>query len=164
MALVLEDGQNVWRKVDHHFSGQGTTNHPALQEQFRALKKYLVEQKGNPQLAFVPYSAELIVTAGGYAAADAACKVYGIYVKGRRTTGTTFAFVQLFAQADNTASTSLIFHLTRLGVTGQKAGEIWPDGVAVETALTIASDTTVAGATESAAADAADGFVIYGAA
>ncbi len=159
MALSTQDGVLVWQKVAKALLGAN----PAQAAAFRDLKNYITTQGGNPQLQFVPFTAAQIVTAGGFAAADVACTVYGVYGKGARTSGTTAAFFQLFAQADNTASTTLITYGTRFMAAGQSFAAVFPSGLAHETALTIAADTTVAGATESSAADACNGFVIIGA-
>lgn len=160
MALSLQDGTFVWQKVAKALAGAN----PGVSQPFRELKTYIATQLGNPQLQFIPFTAEQITTAGGFAAADAPATLYAIYAKGRRTTGTTSAFFQVFAQANNTASTTLIIDGTRFKAAGQVYSSIYPSGKAVETAITIASDTTVAGDTESSAADAADGFIIVGAA
>lgn len=159
MAIALQDGVLVWQKVKNALVGAN----PAHQNAFRVLREYLATQGGNPQLQFVPYSAELITTNAGYSPDVDAATLYGVYGKGRRTSGTTKAFFQLFAQADNTASTTLIIYGTRLAVTGQSFAATFPTGIAFETELTVACDTTVAGDTESSAADACDGFVLIGA-
>jgi len=159
MAIALQDGGLVWQKVKQALVGAN----PGSQNAFRVLREYLATQGGNPQLQIVPYSAELITTAAGYSPDVDACTIYGVYGKGRRTTGTTSSFFQLFAQADNTASTSLIIFGTRFKATGQQFASVFPTGLACETELTIAADTTVAGDTESSAADACDGFVLIGA-
>jgi hypothetical protein len=163
-GVVTQSGNLVWQKVKNALSVNISTN-PAHQLAFLSgLKPWLAEQKRNPDLQFLPYSAEDIVTAGGYQPiAAGACTIYGVYGKGRRTSGTTAAFFQIFDQADNTASTTLIIAGTRLNLTGQSFSMLFPAGLIVATELTLAADTTVAGATESSAADACDGFVIVGA-
>ncbi len=158
MAIALQDGLYVWLKVSKALAGAN----PGVSQPFREFKTYVATQLGNPQLQFVPYTAAQITTAGGYSPDVDACKVYAVYGKGARTTGTTAAYFQLFDQADNTASTTLITFETRLNAVGQLFAALWPAGMPHATDLTIASDTTVAGATESDAADAANGFVIIG--
>ena len=159
MAIALQDGVQVWQKVK-----QALVNaNPASQAAFRVLREYLATQGGNPQLQFIPFTAAQAVTAGGYSPDVDACTVYGVYVKGARTSGTTSAFFQVFAQADNTASTSLIIFGTRFKAAGQSVAAVFPSGLACETELTVAFDTTVAGDTESSAADAGNGFVLIGA-
>lgn len=159
MALSLQDGVQVWQKVKNALAGAN----PAHVAAFRVLREYLATQGGNPQLSFLPYTAAQITTGGGVALTDAACTLYGVYGKGARTSGTTQAFFQLFNQADNTASTTLILYGTQLNAAGQSFAATFPTGIPFSTSLTAASDTTVAGATESSAADACNGFVIVGA-
>jgi hypothetical protein len=130
MALSLQDGGLVWQKVAKALTGAS----PAQAAAFRELKTYLVTQGGNPQLQFVPFTAELLVTNGGFPAADVASTVYAVYAKGRRTTGTTSSFFQVFAAALNTATTTLIIALSRFKAVGQSYVGIWPAGLAAETA------------------------------
>jgi hypothetical protein len=158
MALSLQDGVQVWQKVK-----QALTNaNPATQNAFRVLREYIATQGQNPQLQFVPFTAAQIVTNNGFAAADVACTLYGVYANGARTTGTTSAFFAIHAAADNSATTTTIL-TERFKATGQSFGAVFPSGMAVETALTVSCATAVGGATESSAADAANGFVLVGA-
>lgn len=157
MALVVQDGVYVWQKVQKAIANAC----PADQAVFRALKNYLVTQGNNPQLQFIPFTAENAVTDGGVDLVGAACTVYGFYAKGRRTSGTTAAFLALHAAATNGATTTTLV-TARFKATGQSFSFAAPLGLAAETGLTIASATAVGGATESTAADVADGFVIVG--
>jgi hypothetical protein len=159
MANALQDGIFVWQKVAKALAGAN----PGVSQPFRELKTYIATQVGNPQLQFIPFTAEQIVTAGGFAALDVPGTLYAVYAKGRRTSGTTSSFFQVFAQANNTASTTLIVAGSRFKAVGQVFAAIYPTGLAIETAITLAADTTVAGDTESSAADAADGFIVIGA-
>jgi hypothetical protein len=162
MALTLEDGNKVWQKVNKALAG-GVGANPASVEAFRGLKMWLATQKGNPQLQFIPFSAEQVVTATGYQATDAPCKVYGLFAKGRRTTGTTSSFLDTHAAATDGATTTTVIS-NRFKAVGQQYATVCPDGIAHETALTIHAGTAVGGTVDSSAADAADGFVIVGAA
>lgn len=158
MALTLQDANLVWQKVKI-----ATLNaNPASQEAFADLKKYLAQQKKNPQLQFVPFSAEQIIANGGHSADVDAHTLYGLYLKGRRTTGTTSSFVDYHAATSNAATTTTVAG-ARFKAVGQEYALIFPSGLAVETEGTIAAATAVGGSTESAAADAADGFAIIGA-
>ncbi len=157
MALSLQDGGLVWQKVAKALAGAN----PATASAFRELKTYLMTQGGNPQLQFIPYTAEQITTNTGFQAADAAGTLYGVYAKGRRTSGTTASFVALHAAADNAATTTTIV-TDRFKAVGQSFAAVYPTGLAVETAFTVSAATAVGGATESSAADAADGFILIG--
>src|SRR5450759_5520468 len=150
MSLSTQDGIYTWQKVAKAIVNAS----PANQAAFRDLKNYLVTQGKNPQLQFIPFTAEQIVTNTGFQAADVACTVYGVYGVGRRTTGTTASYFALHAAADNAATTTTIF-TTRLKVTGQSFATVFPTGLACETGLTPSAATTVGRPTESSAADAA---------
>lgn len=158
MALSLQDGIQVWQKVAKALANAN----PGVTQPFREFKTYFATQLGNPQLQFIPFTAEQIVTNTGFQAADAAGTLYAYYAKGRRTTGTTASFVALHAAADNAATTTTIF-TERFKAVGQVAAGLFPAGIAVETAFTVSAATTVGGPTESSAADAADGFILIGA-
>ena len=158
MALTTQNANLVWQKVNKALAGAN----PGTVEAFRGLKALLANQKGNPDLQFVPYSAEQITTNLGLAASVGAARIYGWYAKGRRTTGTTASFVSLHDAADNSATTTTVF-TAKFNVTGQEYAGIAPQGFILGTDVTISAATAVGGATESSAADAADGFVIVGA-
>jgi hypothetical protein len=158
MAIALQDGVLVWQKVAKALAGAN----PASASAFRELKTYIVTQGQNPQLQFVPFTAEQIVTNGGYSPDVDANTIYGIYLKGRRTTGTTSSFVSLHAATDNSATTTTL-DTFRFKAAGQSVAVVHPTGLACETELTVSAATAVGGATESSAADAADGFVVIGA-
>ena len=158
MALTVQDGTLVWQKVKNALVGAN----PAAQNAFRDLRVYLATQGGNPQLQFIPYAAEDIVTNTGMQAVTEACTLYGVYAKGRRTSGTTSSFFAVHAAADNAATTTTIL-TERFKAVSQAFSAVFPTGIAVETALTLSAATAVGGATESSAADAADGFILVGA-
>jgi hypothetical protein len=157
MAITLQDGNLVWQKVNKALAG----SNPAIQEAFRNLKVYMATQKGNPQLTFLPFSAEQAIANNGTDLAGQAVTVYGWYAKGRRTTGTTSSFLATHAAADNTATTTTLV-TSRFKAVGQEFGFVNPFGLACETGLTISAATAVGGPTESATADAADGFYVVG--
>jgi hypothetical protein len=158
MAIALQDGVLVWQKVAKALAGAN----PGVSQPFREFKTYIATQLGNPQLQFVPFTAEQIVTNGGYSPDVDASTLYAVYAKGRRTTGTTSAFFAVHAATDNSATTSTIM-TSRFKAVGQVFAYLSPSGIAVETELTVSAATAVGGATESSAADAADGFVLIGA-
>lgn len=160
MALTTQAGNLVWQKVQNALKAANAN--PAQQGAFADLKVYIAQQKRNPDLQFIPFSAEQIVTDTGFQAADVACTLYGIWAKGRRTTGTTSSFFAAHAAATNGATTTTV-STARFKASGQEFAFVDGNGLAVETALTLSAATAVGGATESSAADACDGFVIVGA-
>lgn len=161
MAVVLENSNKVWQKVRMALDSVG--GGAAARTMFKELKAFLATQGGNPELQFIPFSAEQAVTAAGVDLTAAPCKVFGVYAKGRRTTGTTSSFLDFHAAATDAATTTTILDF-RFKAVGQQV--IWanPSGLASETGLTVHAATAVGGTVDSVAADAADGFVIIGAA
>ncbi len=158
MAVSLQDGILVWQKVAKALAGAS----PANAATFRELKNYLTTQGGNPQLQFIPYTAEQSIAAGGTDLVGGASTIYGFYAKGRRTSATTAAYLAIHAAATNGATTTTVV-TERFNLTGQSYSTVMPTGIAVETGLTISAADAVGGATESTAALSADGFVIVGA-
>ncbi len=158
MAIALQDGLYVWLKVAKALAGANPANAAA----FRELKTYIATQGGNPQLQFVPFTAEQITTNHGYSPDVDANTLYGVYLKGRRTSGTTSSFVTVHAATTGDASTTSVVTF-RFKAVGQSYALVAPTGIAIETELAIEADTAVAGGTESTTADAADGFVVIGA-
>lgn len=158
MAIALENSNKVWQKVKIALASAT----PAEQEVFAQLKAYLATQKKNVDLQFIPFSAENIIANLGYCPDVDACTIYGFYAKGRRTTGTTASFVSVNDATDNSATTTTLYS-KRFKVTGESVAIVDPRGQVVATDITVSAATTVGGATESVAADAADGFLIIGA-
>jgi len=159
MAVVVENAQLVWKKVANALANAN----PATQAAFQGLRRHLSTQGKNPDLQFIAFSEAQAIADHGTDMTAAACKVYGMYAKASRTTGTNSAFVTLHAAATGDATTTSIAS-GRIKATGQSFAYVWPTGLASETGLTICSATTVAGATESTTPDGADGFVVIGAA
>lgn len=160
MALATQSGNLAWQKVKNALTAANAN--PAAERAFRGLKEYIAQQKRNIDLQFIPYSAEGIVTNGGYSPDVDACTIYGFWAKGRRTTGTTSSFLAVHDATDNSATTTTIF-TERLKATGQEFAWVSGVGQPIATEITISAATAVGGATESTAADAADGFILIGA-
>lgn len=158
MAFSGQDGVLVWQKVAKALAGAN----PAHAAAFRELRVYIATQGQNPQLQFAPYTAEQAVTNLGTDLIGGACTVYGIYAKGRRTSGTTSSFLAVHAAATNGATTTTLV-TSRFKASGQAFAYVSAAGIACETGCTISAADAVGGATESSAADAADGFVLVGA-
>jgi hypothetical protein len=158
MALTVQSGVQVWQKVKNALVGAN----PAHQNAFRVLREYLATQGGNPDLQFIPYTAAQAVTDGGTSLVGGACTLYAFYGKGARTTGTTAAFAALHDASTNGATTTTVV-TAKLNLTGQSFAILEPTGFIIATDVVVSSATAVGGATESAAADAMNGFVIVGA-
>jgi hypothetical protein len=161
MALTLEDYQKVWRKVDSFFSNHdGASASPAHVNAFRDLRFNLIT-RGVASLQFMPFSAADIVTNLGYSPLDVPAKVYGFYVKNPGNSTGTDSYITLHNAANN-ASVPFITGLIQLA--DDEFSYLNARGVDFTTDVTVSGATTQGGATESAAADAGDGFLIVGAA
>jgi hypothetical protein len=130
---------------------------PSAQLTFKELKAWLATQKNVQELVYVP-----IGDLGADAPiADAACKIYGIYLKKSATA--TGAFVKAADHATVSGSTAADLTL-EMNAAGQEICLIYPQGWAQGTGFAIGSDTTADGSTASTAGDGPNGFVILGAA
>ena len=162
MALTLEDGQRVWLKVDAYLSShdEGTAS-PAAVEAFRGLKAWMVSQRGNPSLQFVPYSTTNIGTGTDGYNLTVVGRVYGWYGKNPGQSTGTDSYVTLHNAADNA---SVPFLTNLIQDDNDEFANIYPRGIVFGTDITISGATTAGGTTESALVDTADGFIIIGAA
>lgn len=160
MALTTVSGNLVWSAVKNALSAANAN--PAEQGAFADLKVWLAQQKRNIDLQFVPFTAEQAVTNLGTSLVGGACTLYGVWYKGRRTTGTTAAFLAIHDAADNSATTTTVV-TAKMKATGNSGAIVSGPGYVLATDAVISCATAVGGATESAAADAADGFIIVGA-
>jgi hypothetical protein len=163
MALALEAQRNVWRKVeqflDSHDNGSVT---PQARQAIEAFKLAFITQKSNSALLqFVPFSAADITTNLGYSPLDVPAKVYALYIKNPGNSTGTDSYITLHNAANN-ASVPFITGLIQ--VSDDEFVYLNPRGVDFTTDVTVSGATTAGGATESAAADAGDGFVLVGAA
>ena len=159
MALSLQSGNLVWQKVKMALENA----EPAAQFAFKGLKEWMAQQKGNPDLQFVPFIATSIDDAGGQVLADAACRVYGVYGK-KRATATDVYLVLLDDVTDDAGGATD----ARLSVAFLEASEtftgMYPDGLSMAAGVVAKAYTDYDGVTDSTAADCPDGFVLVGAA
>lgn len=156
MALALEDGNKVWQKVKLSLED----GHPAVQGAFAALKTWLAQQKGNPNLQFAAFSEVQCDDADGTGIIDAACKVYAVYVK--KASAATDNYFKLYdsATVDTTAGEQII--AIPLLATTEVAFQMHPDGLAFANGVTVTQHTTSIGVTDGS--DGGNGFFIIGAA
>ncbi len=154
-AVALEDGSKAWRKV-----AQALTNaNPAAQAAFKDLRNWLAQQKGNPQLQFLPFSEADADAAGGTALATGAAKVYGIYAK--KVSAATDNYVKLYDDAsDDTTAGDQIIAMPLLA-DAEECFEIHPNGLSFATGFVITQHTTSIGVSDGS--DGANGFVLIGA-
>lgn len=171
MALTTTNA-NVARQKAYNAvygTGTGTTTNTVSPYHFYAIKAlflHLAANKGNPDLQFIPYTAEQAVTDKGTSLVGGACTLYAWFGKARRTSGTTNAYEQLWDGTGGGGDSDIIgdeISVHRIKATGQQFLEVHPNGWAAATDITIVSATAPEGATESSAANSTDGFIIVGA-
>lgn len=151
MALSLEITNVVKQRV------LAETRKPAIQAQLKTLFSYLAQHKGSPGLQITFFSA---LAGTDVVAADAACKVYGWYIK-KPTASVTAAYLKASNHASALDEASPEVEL--LLATNQEVFIPFLDGLPMSTGFTIGSNTDSSGSTGSSAADRPDGFVIVGA-
>lgn len=158
MAIALQGSNKVWMKVRNALANAS----PGAQLQFKELKMWLATQKKNPDLQFVPFSAADVSTDTGSTPVVGAATLYAIYAVAARTSGATASFLSAHDATTNGATTTTVF-TAKINAAGQEVVMISPSGLPLATDLTLSAATAVGGATESSAADAANGFAIVGA-
>ena len=162
MALSLEDGGKVWQKVRKALTGAN----PAVQGQFKALKEYLAQQKGNPNLQFIAFSDADVTTATGYSPIGAVTStLFGVYFAKTGTAGTgtaTDSWLTIGNASTNTVDATKFVALMT-SVAAQQVAAIYPNGLIFGTDVTISGETSAQDGTESTAGDSGNGFVILGA-
>lgn len=100
MALSLQNSNKAFQKVNIALAQAN----PGIVSAFRGLKEWLCQQKGNPDLQFVPFTEAQADAAGGTAVVDAACKLYGIYIKKENSATDNFFWAYDDATNDGTAA------------------------------------------------------------
>lgn len=172
MSLTTESAIKVRQKAYNavYGTGTGTSSDSVSPYHFYAIKAlflHLAANKGNPDLQFVPYSAEQATDPNGTSLVGGACTLYAWFCKGRRTSATTAAFETLYDGVVNDSTgdsdpTGDAIAIQLLNLTGQQFLLVHPNGFPVVNDLNIISTTTEGGTTESSAANSSDGFVIVG--
>jgi hypothetical protein len=172
MSLTTQSAGLVRQKAYNavYGTGTGTASDSVSPYHFYAIKAFFLHMaanKGNPDLQFVPYSAEQATDPNGTSLVGGACTLYVWFVKGRRTSATTQAFETLYDGLENDSTgdsdaTGDAIAMQLLNLTGQQFLLVHPNGFPVVNDLNIFSTTTEGGTTESSAANSSDGFVIVG--
>lgn len=151
MAISVSDSINAWRKVGAAIHSMS----PSVQLQMTALKSWLSQQLGNPDLQFVPFdrlsSTEVVI-------ADAACKLYAIVARKITATATfTKATDSATASSDTAAE-----YVVKMAGAETFYALLFPNGMAMASGITMQGNTTADGGTGSGT-DGATGFVLLGA-
>ncbi len=153
MALTLEGVNLVKRRTRYD------TRKVGVAEALRSFFKHM-ENLGNPDLQFVAISG---LDAADKVVADAACKLYALYIA-KPTASTTDAWFKGSNHATVAAANGdVVVYLRGTSGGGRAYCPVFHDGLPLGTGLTVGAHTTVNGNTKSAAADAPTGFAIVGA-
>ena len=170
MALATQSANLVWQKVNKALANAS----PAAQDAFKALKVVLANQKGNPDLQFLSWTASGALAAsgtgamssstGGVAGIAGSGTLYGLYAK-KTGTGTTASFLTAHDATDNVTGTTQTLAVMKFTNVNDERFYIDPVGVVFLVDLTVSSTTTAAGTTETTGvSDSQGGFAIIGAA
>lgn len=165
MAISTQSANLVWQKVKNYLTNLNVASkgaNPVTQNAFLALKQYLAQNKRNPDLQLVPIDGTVNSSDGGNTVSqilcNGACTLYAIYLFKKGATETIF-------KATNHASTATTDGTQDIAIAATVAGdvfEIYPDGRALSTGLTVTEDTARTTATLTLAANQMSGFVILG--
>lgn len=167
MALVLESAGRVRQKAYLAVYGNATgttsnTNSPLNFYVMKALFLHIAANKGNIDLFYKNVDGTYSSSDGGNNASqvlvDAACTLYAVFL---RKTGAT----EVIFKGSNSATTAATDGTQDLAIAATVAGtvlEIYPDGRALSSGLTVTENTTRTGSTLTLKANRVDGFVIIG--
>lgn len=156
MALALEDANRVWQKVGKVLGDRNA----GVQLAFRGLKQYLAEQKSNPDLQFVPFTEAQCDAAGGTPVVDAACKLYGVYIKKEASDTDNFFWAYDDATNDGTAGDARVG--LPLLISGEEQAWVHPNGLPMGTGVVVTQYATdPLGASDGS--NGGGGFLVIGA-
>ena len=160
MALALQSGNLVKQKVKLALSG-GVGVNTVAEKAFEALFDVLANQYGNPDLQFFTFSEVQADVAGGTVIIDAACKVYGVYVK--KEANATDNWFWLINDATNDGTDA--DHMISLALleASKNAFAIYPSGIPFDTGGVVTQYATDP-IGKSDGSNGGDGFIVVGAA
>lgn len=166
MAVSTQSANLVRQKAYLAVYGNGTTtlpNSPFNYYAFKALFLHLASNKGNPDLQYVNVDGLVNSSDGGNTASqvlvNGACTLYAVFLRKRGATETIFKWTNHASTATTDGTQDGAVALTVAGT----VAEVYPDGRALSTGLTVTEDTTRTGSTLTLAANRIDGFVIVSA-
>lgn len=157
MALTVENANLVWQKVFIALDALGAT--PNVKESFRVLKQRLANAGKNKDLQFVAFSD----LTGDTTIADVACTFYGAYAKKQATATDAYFKTADHATVCGAANGASMQDSIYMPDSAGECTLIFPKGRLQVTGITIASQTTAAGNTDSTTGDGPNGFFIIGA-
>jgi hypothetical protein len=166
MAFSGQSGNLVWQKVKNYLSNINVASkgaNPVTQNAFLALKQYLAQNKRNPDLQLLPIDGVINSSDGGNTADQilmaGASTLFALYLLKKGATETVFKLTNHATTAGTNGTQDIAIAATVAG----DVFEIYPDGRALSTGITVTENTTRTGSTLTLAANQMSGFVIVGA-
>lgn len=156
MALSTESANLVWQKAFVALQSLGAK--PSIVDSLRRLKEKLATVNANPDLQFVT----MADITGDTVIADAACKLYAIFVKKQATATDAYFKTNDHATTCGAANGASMTDCVWLPDSGDQHLFVFPNGRAQANGITVASQTTAPGNTDNTSGDGPNGFVILG--
>lgn len=157
MALTLESSNKVWQKAFLALDALGAS--PAAKEALRELKQRLATVGFNKDLQFVAFSD----LQGDTVIADVACTFFYAFAKKQATATDAYFKTADHATVCGAANGASMQDSIYMPDSSGECALVFPKGRLQTTGITIASQTTAAGNTDSTSGDGPNGFFIIGA-
>lgn len=158
MALSLESSSLVSRRAEEFKKG------PDEDRIIKTFFKYWAADHVNADLQITYIDGSLTASDSGNVAsqvsANAACRLYALYLKKTGTTATWFKLTDHASTATTDGTEGLSYKLT---TSGDNTVILIPAGLSLANGLTWTQDTTATGSTLNLLANRLDGFIIIGA-
>lgn len=154
MAIAPVTSINAWQRIANY----ARNNKPYVQFVADALKRWLTQQGGNPDLQVVPFGP---LSAAETVIADAPCRLYALFLSKQGDGTPTFTKLTNSDTASSDAASQLRFWSNAIGQTDLF---VWPHGLeftGVDSGITMQGNTTADGGTTSGA-NACLGFAVIG--
>lgn len=166
MAVSTQSANLVWQKVKNYLSAQNVSTlgaNPVSQAAFQGLRMYLSQAKKNFDLQFVPIDGVYSSSDGGNNSSQiliaGALTLYGVYLYKKGSTETIFKGTNHASTATTDGTQDIAIACTTTG----DVFEIYPQGRALATGLTVTENTARTTSTLTLAANQMSGFVVIGA-
>lgn len=157
MAFSGENANLTWQRVQIALDSLNASPHTVAA--FKRLKSFLAQDKGNPNLQFIPIDKTVNGSDGGNAdtvLCSGAARIYGFFV--RKNTGTTAGYNKISNHASAIQAQGEIIladtQVSEESVFTSNKGKVFSTG------LTYASVTAYNGTTHSTTANSCSGFAL----
>lgn len=160
MAFSGTNANLNWQQVKIALDALGANGFS--QDAFRALKAYLGQVKGNPNLQFLAFTEADCDAGGGTVLLTGACRVYGVFIKKEAEGTDNIFFLYDDATNDGTAADAVV-GLSVLE-SAQEAVAIYPTGLPMATGVLVTQYLSSSGLGAGDGSNGGNGFVLIGAA